>query len=70
MKHEEIEGNNTFLINRYIARYFIYIFRVVILYLNMKAKRIILFTKIMLFSPLPLMSDDNDTFLENGIIED
>jgi len=64
MKHKEIEGNNTSLINRYIARYFIHIFRVVILYLNMKAKRIILFTMIMLFLPLSLLSDDNDTFFD------
>ncbi len=70
MKHKVIEGNNTSLINRYIVRYFIYIFRVVILYLNMKAKRIILFIMIMLFLPLPLISDDNDTFLEDGTIED
>ncbi len=70
MKHKEIEGNNTSLINRYIARYFIHIFRVVILYLNMKAKRIILFTMIMLFLPLSLLSDDNDTFLEDEVISE
>ncbi len=68
MKHEEIEGNNTSLINKYIARYFTHIFRVAILYLNLKAKRIILFIMIMLFLPLSLLSDDHDIFVEDEVI--
>ena len=65
MKHKIIEGRNTSLRNGYTAKYFSDIFRMVFLYLSMKTKRIMLFTMIMLFLPLSLLSDDNSTFLED-----
>lgn len=58
------------LIYRYTEKYFSYIFRVVILSLNMRTIKIILFTMIMLFLPLQLLSYNNDTFKENEIISE
>ncbi len=57
------------LINRYTEKYFSYIFRVVVSSLNMRSKKIILFTMIMLFLPLPLLSDNNDTLWFNKYID-
>ncbi len=68
MKHKTREGNNTSLRNGYTAKYFSHIFRMVFSHLSMRIKKIILFVMIMLFLPLSLLSDDNDTFLKDEVI--
>jgi len=68
MKHKAIEGSDTSLKNEYATKNFSNIFRMLISHLNMRRKKIILFIMIMLFLPLQLLSDNNDTFKKDEII--